>query len=88
MRRRAVRARGRAIRYQAGIDAGQLAREHGGGRYHAHSYADLREHLRGEIHRLGVPDVNVDVDIDGRVTLRGEVDDRSHASVSDTVPSV
>jgi hypothetical protein len=80
-RRRASAAKDRALRYQAGVMRGERAREHGGGQYHAHSFTDLREHLRGEIHHLGLHDVNVEVDEDRRVTLRGEVDDRQHAEL-------
>src|SRR5882724_1517155 len=71
-RRRVERVADRAARYQAGVIAGEQARARGDGHYHAHGYVDLREHLRGEIHRQGVADVNVEVDEDGRVTLRGE----------------
>jgi BON domain len=81
LRRRALRAKGRAERYQAGIQTGEAARQQGGGQFHAHSYTDLREHLRGEIHRLGLSDVNVDVDEDRRVTLRGQVGDGQHDAV-------
>jgi hyperosmotically inducible periplasmic protein len=80
-RRRATEAKGRALRYQAGVEAGIEARARGAGQYHAHSYTDLREHLRGELHRLGLHDVNVDVDEDRRVTLRGEIDDRQHGDM-------
>ncbi len=80
-RRKSVDARDRAMRYQAGVEAGEEARAAGAGRYHAHSYTDLREHVRGEIHRLGLHDVNVEVDEDRRVTLRGQVDDRAHAGM-------
>jgi hypothetical protein len=85
VRRRAIEAREKAMRYQAGVEAGEEARAAGAGLYHAHSYTDLREHLRGEIHQLGLHDVNVEVDEDLRVTLRGQVDDRSHADMLATI---
>lgn len=81
LRRRSQESAERAARYDAGVAAGEQARAEGGGEYHAHSYVDLREHLRGELHRMGLHDVNVDVDEDQRVTLRGQVDDEAHEQV-------
>ncbi len=83
--KRIERAAERADRYEAGVVAGEEARARGKGRYREHGFVDLREHLRGEIHRQGVVDVNVDVDAEGRVTLRGEVDRRHHDDVVRTV---
>lgn len=71
----------RASRYEQGLLAGEQARSYGAGVFHPATPVDLREHLRGEIHARGLSDVNVDVDDDWRVTLRGQVDAVSHADV-------
>jgi hypothetical protein len=79
--RRKVHDVERATRYEQGILAGEQARSSGAGVFHPVTPVDLREHLRGEIHSHGVTDVNVDVDDDWRVTLRGQVDAMRHADV-------
>ena len=79
--RRRARDVERATRYEQGILAGEQARSAGAGVFHPATPVDLREHLRGEIHSRGLTDVNVDVDDDWRVTLRGQVDATRHADV-------